>query len=433
MRHPLHPSGKALKILIYGLNYWPEPVGVGKFTAEMAECLAAAGHRVSVITAPQHYPEWRIPPPYAGGARRRETTRGVQVTRAALWLPRRLTPLKRILACIGFACSSLVPLLKAAARRPDVIVAIEPTFFTVPGALLVSKLFRIPLWLHIQDFELEAARALDMVRGHGLLRVMYALEGWLMRRMSRVSTLDPRMDLRLQAMGVAAARRRQFPNWVDCQQIAPRPGNNALRRDWGLDDSDRVFLYSGSMGKKHGLESIVELARQLQPQRSIRFVLCGEGIERARLQEASRDLTNLRWMDLQPVERLNELLNAADVHLLPQRPGIADAVLPSKLTGMLASGRPVIATAVPGTTLAKVAGEAGLVVPPDDLPALAEAVLRLSQDDALRQRLGAAGRRYAEEHFDRDAILARFAGDLALAVREHCGDGPSATEHVDDA
>jgi colanic acid biosynthesis glycosyl transferase WcaI len=120
------------------------------------------------------------------------------------------------------------------------------------------------------------------------------------------------------------------------------------------------------------------------------------------------------------MERLNELLNAADIHLLPQRADAADLVMPSKLTGMLASGRPVIATAAPGTQVADAVEGSGIVVPPGDPAALRDAVLLLASNRAMRVEMGREARRYAEEHLGRDQVLRKFEAAMEglLASRQ---------------
>ena len=121
---------------------------------------------------------------------------------------------------------------------------------------------------------------------------------------------------------------------------------------------------------------------------------------------------------MQPVERLNDLLNLAEIHLLPQRADMADLVMPSKLTGMLASGRPVIATADTGTQVHKVVSQCGVVVPPGDAQALGIAIQRLSKDRAARHRLGEAARKYAVANMDSARILLEFERALVSCCHE---------------
>lgn len=154
-----------------------------------------------------------------------------------------------------------------------------------------------------------------------------------------------------------------------------------------------------------------------RPTPDVVFVFCGNGAGRADLVASCDALPNVRFMDLQPMERLGELLALADIHLLPQRADAADLVMPSKLTGMLASGRPVVTTAHEGTELADVVSNCGIVVPPEQPQAFADAIDMLAQDAALRAKLGAAGRAYAEAHLDRDAVLGKFEAELQTVIR----------------
>jgi colanic acid biosynthesis glycosyl transferase WcaI len=123
------------------------------------------------------------------------------------------------------------------------------------------------------------------------------------------------------------------------------------------------------------------------------------------MERAAQDLSNIHWLPLQPSERLNALLNAADIHLLPQRADAADLVMPSKLTGMLASGRPIVTTAARGTQVAQVVSTAGVVVPPGDAASFAAAIARLAEDPERRVSLGRLAREHALKHLDRDAVL----------------------------
>ncbi|NCU02152.1 glycosyltransferase, partial [Candidatus Macondimonas diazotrophica] len=177
--------------------------------------------------------------------------------------------------------------------------------------------------------------------------------------------------------------------------------------------------------EKQGLELLVEAARALRDDPSVVFVIGGAGSARERLMAMAADLPNIRWIPLQPAERLCDLLNLADLHLLPQRADAADLVMPSKLTGMLASGRPVIATAAPETQVGRVVGDCGLLVPPGDGAALTQAIVALAADPDQRRTLGVAARAYAETHLAREAIMTRFE-TTALAL---CGQpAPAAKE-----
>jgi colanic acid biosynthesis glycosyl transferase WcaI len=166
------------------------------------------------------------------------------------------------------------------------------------------------------------------------------------------------------------------------------------------------------MGKKQGLDLLVDAAWQLSHRSNLRFVFCGEGSYRQVLAEKCKVLSNVTILPFQPSERLNDLLNLADIHLLPQRADAADLVMPSKLTGMLASGRPVVATAHPSTQLASAVRGLGIVVPPGDPDAFVSAITALAADKNLRLQLGQEARNYALTHLDSFVILDQFERSL---------------------
>lgn len=408
--------GRALRILVHGVNYAPELTGIGKYTGEMCEWLARRGHAVRVVTAPPYYPEWRVGEGHSARRYCRETLNGVAVQRCPLWVPQRLSGSRRLLHLASFAASS-APLVVAAARwRPHVVFAVEPTLFSAPAAWLAARLSGARAWLHVQDFECDAALALGMLPARWT-RPLLAAERGLMRRFDRVSTISPNMLALLHAKGVAAERAVLFGNWVDCRDIRPEPAAGAaFRAELGIPARTCVALYSGNMGEKQGLEIVIDAARALADQPDLLFLLCGQGGARERLERRAAGLGNVRWLPLQPVERLHALLNLADVHLLPQRADAADLVMPSKLTGMLASGRPVLATAHRGTALEAVVSGCGVVTAPGDVVAFAQALCALAQRDIVRHTLGLAARRYAEEQLDREAVLTRFEAELSNCV-----------------
>jgi colanic acid biosynthesis glycosyl transferase WcaI len=404
-----------VKLLFYGINFAPELTGIGKYTGEMAQWLAQAGHEVRVITAPPYYPAWKVGDGHSASAYRTETWHGVRVMRTPLWVPAQPGGLKRLLHLASFALSSL-PVLCAQWRwKPDVVWVVEPPLMCAPAAVAFASLRGARSWLHIQDYEVDAAFDLGLIKGATLRRWVQRAERWLMRRFDRVSAISGRMVDRALTKGVAPTRMVHFPNWVDISGITPLGAPSAYRAELGLAPDAVVALYSGNMGNKQGLDILADVARLLQDDPRIQFVLGGNGSGRADLQVRCAGLNNVRFLDLQPLERLNDWLGLADVHLLPQRADAADLVMPSKLTGMLASGRAVLATALPETELCRVVEHdavCGVVVPPENPVAMAHALRALAADPTHRATLGANGRRHAEAEMSQDVILRRFEAQL---------------------
>lgn len=410
-----------MRILIYTLNYAPEVTGIGKYTAEQAEWLAARGHDVRVITAPPYYPAWRVGEGYRAWAYRHERIEGVDVYRAPVWVPARPSGAKRLLHLLSFAVASVPALLAQCAWRPDVIFAIEPPLGCTPAALAFSRMTGSRCWLHVQDYEVDAAFALGLLRKPWLHRAATFVERWLMSRCDRVSSISPAMVALARAKGVAAERTQLVPNWASLQVIESASGD-AVRRELELPPDAVVALYSGNMGAKQGLEILAESARHLEADPdmgNLHFIFCGDGAGRAALEQACAGLQRVRFLPLQSAARFPSLLAAADIHLLPQHAGASDLVMPSKLTGMLASGRPVVATAPADSSLGEVVRHCGLLSPPGDAGAFADAISTLLRMPAERKAMGAAGQRWARENLDRDMVLGRLEASL-LAL---CGQG----------
>ncbi len=405
-----------MRILIHGINYSPELTGIGKYSGEMAEWLAENGHEVRVVTAPPYYPEWRVTNGYSAWKYKKEVGSGVTIWRCPLWVPVRPSGLKRLMHLISFSLTSFPVMFRQILWRPNVVWVVEPPLFCSPQAWLVARLCGSKTWLHIQDYEVDAAFDLGLLKGKLLRRLVATCERWLMRRFDRVSSISQRMVDRAVAKGVDIGSVILFPNWVDMKfSAAESSGLRAYRAELGISNEAVVALYSGNMGGKQGLEILAEAARLAF---EVQFVFCGNGAERNNFVALCEDLSNVLFLELQPAERLGQFLAMADIHLLPQRADAADLVMPSKLTGMLASGRPVVATAQSDTELACVVVDCGLLVPPDDGQAFADAIKLLALDATLRDKLGKAGRNYAFKYLDKEAVLGNFAAKLAVLVGE---------------
>ena len=417
-----------MKVLLLSPNYAPELTGVGRYSGEVAAWLAARGHEVRVVAAAPHYPAWRVTEGYSGAVYRSVVFDGVQVLRCPLYVPVRPTGLRRMAYLLSFALTSFLPTLWIALRRrPDVVLVVEPPLACAPAALLAARLSGAAAWLHVQDLEVDAAFELGVLRASWARRALLATERWLLSRFDRVSSISGQMLERLQEKGVPSQRLQAFPNWADLSQIRPLTEPSSLRREWGVAEDQLVLLYSGSLGAKQGLELLVQVVRLLPASAKAVLVVCGEGPAKAALQELAGDARGIRFLPLQPVARLNALLNAADIHLLPQRAGAEGLVMPSKLAGMMASGKPVIACASPGTDVARVVTDCGEVVAPGDAAGFAVAVEKLASAPALRAEYGARGRERAAAIWDRDHILAEvFESSPLLPSRNPTAEGSSA-------
>ncbi len=409
------------KILILGLNFHPEPTGIGKYTGELAAYLAGQGHQIHIITSPPYYPQWQVGEGYSAWHYQNETWKGVKIQRCPIWVPQNPTGFSRLIHLSSFALTSIPVLVAQLFWKPAVVLCVAPAIMNAPFALVFSRLCGSTSWLHIQDFELDAAFKLGLLPG-GKMLINFAanIERALLNGFDQISTISVGMLYHLHKKGVEKRKTMIFPNWVDTNQIYPLgKHSNPLRTRLGLTSEQLVILYAGTMGKKQGLEHLLVAARYLRERSDIQFILCGAGVVRSELESASQGLRNVRFLSVQPVEKLNQLLNMADIHVILQKADAADLVMPSKLSGMLASGKAVIATADPGTELGRVISEVGVLVPPEDGMALAEAILCLANSPSMRSELGDKGRKFAVQTWDADIILMRLNQHIQAIAEEH--------------
>jgi len=422
-----------VRILVYGLNYSPELTGIGKYTGDMVQWLTTQGHDVRVITAPPYYPSWQVHPEYKSSRYKKEQLAGATVYRCPLWVPSKSTGITRILHLLSFMFSSLPVMLLQIIWRPKIIFMVSPTVLCAPVTMIVSTFTGAVSWLHVQDIEVDAAFEMGVLRTGGLVHwFARTFEKFFITRFHRVSSISPNMLQRIISKGVDEDKAVLFPNWVDTDAIYPKSGANYFRRELNIADDDVVLLYSGNMGMKQGLDVLCHLAGHFASENKIKFLFCGDGSFRKKLVELVSGLDNVHLLPLQPEERLNDLLNSADIHLLPQRAGAADLVMPSKLTGMLASGRPTITTAAVGTQLAIVVDGCGIVVPPAESAAemgpFYAAVRELFLNAELRRTFGNNARAYAVQHMGRDYVLGSLANGIEKFIERPAADNVSAPQ-----
>jgi colanic acid biosynthesis glycosyl transferase WcaI len=407
-----------MRILIFSIYFYPEPIGISKYTGEMAFWLAGRGHKVDVITAFPNYPDWQVDASYAGKSFHVELVDKVRIYRTPVSIHalHRVTTKQRIVLELQFAINSLrfwIPLFFS--KRYDVVFAVCPPTQLGLWPCLYSFLRRVPWVFHVQDLQADAALRLNMIHS-AWGKLLYQFEHWLLTKATRVSTITEAMRQHIAGKGIPAENVWLFPNWSDLSLVHPLPRDNSFRRRLGFGDDQTVFMYAGNMGEKQGLELIIRAAGHLRDQPDIQFVMVGNGAARERLELLARqsELNNLCFLPVQPVEFLPELLSSADVHMIVQKPMVADFVMPSKLTNALASGRPVLATAEKGTTLESILNghDAGIVVDPEDLQSLVDAILSLHNSPQLRDTLGKNARECAEELLDKEKILASFETQL---------------------
>ena len=405
-----------MKILVYGINYSPELTGIGKYTGEMVEWMASQGHEVRVITAPPYYPQWQVGENYSPWRYRREEG-AATVWRCPLYVPKQPSTLKRLIHLGSFAVSSFFPLLAQRRWKPDRIIGVVPTLFCTPGMRLLAKLSGARTLLHIQDYEVDAMLGLGMA-GKGkpgkVAKLASAFERSGLHNVDNVSTISRSMMNKACEKGVPEEKVIFFPNWSEVDRFREVNGTHVavLREQLGLPPDRKLILYSGNIGEKQGLESVIEAAALLRDKPWL-FVIVGQGGGKARLEKLAleRGLDNVRFFPLQSYDALPALLSMADCHLVIQKRGAADAVLPSKLTNILAVGGNAVITAEAHTELGQLCETfpgIAVCVEPESVEALVAGI----RQALLLPKHNTVAREYAERTLDKENVLRQFINDI---------------------
>lgn len=402
------------RILLYGTNYYPEPIGIPRYTTEMAEDMAATGFAVTVIAAGPLYPTWTKQTGYRYGRYTREVRNGVTVRRVPTYVPRNAGFTQRILYELGFFLTSFPLLLAAVARGVDALVVTAPPVI-LTGAMLVPT--RASKAVIVKDLQVDIAEQIGALRRGPLLRLLYAIERAFLNRADVVTAVSRGMLDRLADKRVTRPRLALFPDWVDTDRLrgALPDTARAKRAELRLPQDRIVVGYCGNLARKQGLELLVETARRFATRKitGVHFLICGDGPAKAGLQEIAQGLDNLTFTPLQPEAELPTLLSAIDLHVVLQRDEFSDLVMPGKMFNIMACGRAQVVTAPPDSAIDGVMREsnAGMRVE-RDARALDEAIAALCADASRRAAMGRAGRAFVEANMAKRTVLDLFYEQL---------------------
>jgi len=405
-----------MRLLIVGLNYLPESTSIGPYTADLAEYMQQRGHAVQVVTAFPMAPQWRIWDGYRGKRCLREQINGVPVLRTYVYVPKDPSrALRRILFDTSFAVSSFFGGM--AAGPLDLVVVISPPLQLGLTGWLLGKLRGAPLFFHIKDLVPDAAVVTGMLSEDSLpVRFGRALERLIYKRARGIGVICDGFKQNLMAKRIPGEKIALLPDYIDLDFMRESgPGSN-FRAGFGIDADSFLVMYSGSVALKQGLNTFVEAAAEFNPGDRVTFYLVGEGPSLPRLEELASKLrvSTLKFLPLQPRQHLPDQLSAANALVITQKKAVTDVVFPGKLLYCMAAGRPILASVSANSETGQfiAANEVGVVVPPEDPRALAEAIRFLQGNPDEAERMGRNGRRVAEQKFDRRLVLNQFASLL---------------------
>ena len=398
-----------MHIAFFNRSFYPDSTATGQLLTDLCEDLVRHhGCRVSVITGPPLQPS-TADAPSGWGVISRRTHQGIDVLRArgTTFDKRRFAG--RAANYVTYFCSACWAALRL--DHPDVVVALTDPPIIGLAAWIASKRYGAPLVMAYQDLFPEVTVLLEDFHSDTINAILQAVNRFLCRKAARVIAIGNTMRARLiENKGAAPEKTVVIPSWADTTSIVPGPKQNAFASVNHLADKF-VVMHSGNIGLSQSLETVIEAAAQLRDEPDIQIVFQGEGVRKADLQARVRELglTNVSFLPFAPKATLGESFAAADMFIVSLQRGLAGYIVPSKLYGILAAGRPYVAAVEETCEVASIttAQQCGLIAEPGNARDLADKILTLYKDPELMRRFG-LNARAAALVYDRTAQVRNY-------------------------
>ena len=398
-----------MKLVVVTPHFAPDVAPTGEVVTRITHELIAQDHRIEVITSLPWYRDHRIEPGYEGKLVRYEDTpwgRIVRVNPFPTTDKRNIA--RRAASFVGFSLASAA--LGGGGEDVDGVLALSPPLTLGLTGWAIGRRRKAPLVFNVQDVYPDVAVELGMLSNRGLVAAARRLERICYARADAVTVLSDDLKDNISPRLSDPTKVRVIPNFVDTEWIAPASPGNGYQRQFGLS-TKFVVMYAGNVGLSQSLDLVLDAAAALAHEKEIVFVINGGGAGKARLEQRARGMTNVVFVDMQPSERLPEVLAAADLHLVVLKRGLARSSVPSKTYSILAAGRPLIASVDSGSEVARVVERAGagLAVPPEDSEAFTKAVRALYERRDELPAMGAGGRAFVEKWASPAAVAKQYA------------------------
>ena len=410
-----------MRLCVITPHFTPDVAPTGVVVTRLVEELAARDHEIEVVTSLPWYRQHRIEPGFEGRPWRYEDTPWGRITRVHPFpAPDKRALVRRAAGFAGF--SALAAATGIRGESVDAVLSVSPPLSLGAVGWAIARKKRAGFVFNVQDVYPDVAVELGVLDNPALVAAASRLERFSYARADAITVLSEDLRANVSAKLGSDAKVHVVPNFVDTEWITPGPKSNSYRAELGLEGK-AVVMYAGNVGLSQSLDMVIEAAVVLAYDPDVAFVINGQGAGRAELERTARGLGNVTFVDMQPAERLAEVLRAADIHLVPLRRGLAHSSVPSKTYSILAAGRPLIASVDPGSEVARVVERsgAGLNVPPDDAEALTKALRSLLDAPEEADRMGAAGRSFVEG-WASPAAVAQTYEELFEKLR-HAGAG----------
>lgn len=407
---------KNKRILLIGGNFYPESTGIGKFNGEMVDWLSLEGNDCSVISTYPYYPFWELQAPYRYESYWFKTEKrilsekdSIKIYRCPHYIPKIPCGKKRIFSDMSYFISAFFQIFFLLFKKKyDYVITVAPPFQLGLLGLLYKWIKNAKFIYHVQDLQIDAAHKLGMIKSATLVKVMFGIERFILKHSDHVSSISEGMIKNLKAKYKRPILL--FPNSVDIKSYYPIVQTNETRGEFDLSINDKVVLYSGAIGEKQGIQTLLHAAKKLSNIENLKFIICGAGPYKNNLILLAKEmnLSNVIFLPLQPREIFNKFLNLADIHLILQKVNANDLVLPSKLTNILSVGGIALVAAEPDTSLHSIIykNKIGIIIEPENVDVLSAAIINEINNPQVQLRNNA--RAYAENHLTINKVLSKY-------------------------
>lgn len=382
----------------------------------MMDWLSAQNYQCAVVTSYPYYPQWKIQPSYSGKSfwykaenKRFLSSPPTNIYRCPQYIPSKPTGVRRILSDLSYFVSAFFQVIRLLFRKKyDYVLVVAPPFQVGLLGLFYCKVKKAKFIYHIQDFQIDAAVDLGLIKSKLLIRLIYSIERYILRKADFVSSISEGMTSKIKDKFNREVIL--FPNWADTKSFFPISEKASIAAKFGYDADDLIILYSGAIGEKQGLINMLKSAKALNRSTRLKFVICGSGPYKDALIESAKsmNISNVQFLPLQNTASFNELLNLASIHLVLQKRSDNELFMPSKLTTILSVGGLVIVTATKNTNLFKLItdNDMGFAIEPENDLLLTQTIEKAANSDNENVKKNAF--HYASNYLEKNKVLSDY-------------------------
>jgi len=400
------------KVVILTANFYPEDTAIGLYTTQFAEHLSEKGYSITVITGFPYYPQWKINPEYKKkNAFFEETVNDIRIIRYKQFVPSIVSFSGRVKMMLTLLYGTIRNIKKV--TEPDLVICIVPFTLSIIPAFLLSRRKKSKLWIHIQDFEFELAFQSGILQKRNFLTnsfksLIIKAEQILLAKADVVSSISYSMLNKIKEKTINKDVYF-FPNWVSVQTINPE---NAKPHPY-IDNTKFTLLYSGNIGEKQDWKKFEDLCKLITDS-DIEIVIVGDGGYLTTLKEKVSAYPFIKFYPPVPFKELSDMLCAADLHFLFQKEDVIDSIMPSKILGMMASGKPSLITGSKKSEVLEIMTKSngGFYYSDQNVSTIHNTILNLKSNPDLGENLGVNARKFVTIEFSNHTILNNFESKI---------------------